>query len=177
MGAETEPANVEDAICIDNGALMLPSGCTMPPLCILTNRPVSEKDMIEANLYWCPRSVSFVSLLLSGGLLLIAYFLAREQFTIIYGLDPAITRRKAFWTGIKVFGAIASLAATVVLACSPYVSRLITGLVAAAFVSFLACVAALFFGNSPLRVVDHRNGMFWVKGFSKAYLAALTLEA
>jgi hypothetical protein len=45
----------------------------------------------------------------------------------------------------------------------------------AAFLLSVASLIALFVGNSPLRVVDHRDGLFWVKGFSQEYLDGLEL--
>jgi hypothetical protein len=58
----------------------------------------------------------------------------------------------------------------------PYFNWVVTASIAGAFILFLACVVAIFVGNSPLRVVDHRNELFWVKGFSEAYMAELTFD-
>jgi hypothetical protein len=44
-------------------------------------------------------------------------------------------------------------------------------------VLFLIAVVSLFFGNSPLRVVKYRNGVFWIQGFSEEFLANIKLRS
>jgi hypothetical protein len=44
--------------------------------------------------------------------------------------------------------------------------------IAIAVVLFLVSVVSLFIGNSPLTVTKHREGMFWIRGFSPEYLAS-----
>ncbi len=164
----------ENSVRVDGDALVLPSGCTMPMVCVKTNRPVTEKDMVFTNLYWCPLWVAGL-VLLSGCLLIIVYFLVRKECAITFGLDPNIRAKKVIATIVKIVLAIAMLGTSIALAISDSVHWIIEPLSFTAFALFLIFVALVFLGNSPLRAVNYHDGMFWVKGFSPDYLRELQL--
>jgi len=172
--SQAAPSAESDAIDdwgirIHRGALVLPSGCTMPPKCVLTNQPVSESDMVFTNLTWTPASVGLWALLGSPALIF-GFFVGRELCSITYGLSRSTRIRKVMYAILKVVTSIGLLAATVALAVIPSVHWTITLLLYSTFILFLGSIVLIFIGNSPLRVVDYRNGMFWVKGFSQEYL-------
>jgi len=64
--------------------------------------------------------------------------------------------------------AVATIGLIVAGLFSAAVGANVVGIIA--LVLFFVAVASLFFGNSPLTVVKHRNGRFWIKGFSDEFL-------
>jgi hypothetical protein len=172
---EDEPT-IEDSyqLRVEGDAFVCPSGCTMPQICVKTNQPVSERDMILTNLKWCPNSLGLWAVLGSPWLI-VAYFAGRDLCLITYGLDRGLRSRSIFLTILKVLACALSLVAAIYLACSESTNWIIEPLMYTFFVLFLLAVLALFMGRQPLYVADHRDGMFWIKGFSQDYLDALEL--
>ncbi len=157
---------------VDGDTLVVPSGCTLPPYCIKTNQPVSERDMIFTNLYWRPNSIG-VWWILGPLPLLIAYMAGGEQCAITYGMAPPIYWRRVYRVLIKILVTIALFAATLFFAVSESRNRLIGLAMVASFILFLISFVAIFFGNSAMRVVRHENQLFWIKGISQEYLDSL----
>ena len=171
--AEVAPDD-DYGIRVDGNLLVLPSGCTLPPLCIKTNQPVTERDMIFANLCWRPNSIAAWWFL--GPLpLIIAYMVGSQQCAITYGIAPSVYRRRVLLVLGKILLSIALLAATIFLAVSESTNRHIGPAITVLFVLFLISVVAIFFGNAPIRVVRHENQLFWIKGISQEYLNSLEL--
>jgi hypothetical protein len=157
---------------VDGDTLVIPSGCVMPPRCIKTNQPVSESDMVQGKVYWL--SPWFLLLFIISGLLLVfAYFFARRKCKITYGLDPAIRKKLKTRTRIKAAAAILFLVALIVTSGS---ASLPAAVPTTCFILFLVAVIALFLGNSPLYVTRYREGVFWVRGCSPDYLASLRFD-
>lgn len=155
------------SIRVDGRSLVVPTATILPPVCIKTNQPVSEADMVRRTFYWCSPWVALL-ILLSGCLVILAYFLVRKRFTITYGLAPDLRQRYRKWLIIK------SLAATGFFVALLMAAGVDSPLAALVFlVLFVAAIVSLFIGNAPLSVVNHRRGMFWVKGCSNEYLAQL----
>jgi len=174
MSAQQSPASAEFGIHVDGDALVLPSGCTLPQACILTNQPVSESDMVLANLPWTPNSLAIYGLL--GGLFfLMAGLAGRELCLITYGINRTTRIKKTAWTVVKILASVALLAGTVGLAIIPWDNWIITPMIWITFGLFLVSVVVIYVDNQPLRVVDFKEGMFWVKGFSKEFLDELEL--
>ena len=168
------PVSDDYGIRIDGDALVLPSGCTMPSKCVKTNQPVSESDMIFANLGWAPKSVGLWALL-GTPFLIVAHFANRELCTITYGLNRRQRIKNVVYTIAKILSSAGLLAATIGLSIIPSNDRFITPLIWITFILFLASIVIIFIGNSPLRVVEYRDGLFWVKGFSQEFLDDLEL--
>lgn len=165
----------DQLIRVENGLLVVPSGCILPAICIKTNTPVTEQDMIRRELTWCSPWVGLL-FLVSGPLLILIYFVARKRCSITYGLSPEIRKRISTRSWAKFLAMCSFLIATVVIATIDSNHWIIAAALPATFLLFLFFVVALFVGNSPLRVVKHRNGMFWIKGLQSDCLARLPLE-
>jgi hypothetical protein len=168
--------NPDQLIRIENGLLVVPSGCILPQICAKTNLPVTEQDMICRQLTWCSPWIGLL-FFVSGPLLILVYFVARKRCSITFGLSPEIRRRNSQRTLVKFLAMFGLLIATVSLATVNSAQWIVAALCLTTFVLFLISVIALFVGNSPLSVVRHRNGMFWIKGFQHEYMAQLPLEA
>ena len=146
----------------------------MPPKCVKTNQPVSDRHMILANLSWAPTSLGMWGLL-GGAPLLFAYFVGRQQCAITYGLTPRLYYKSVFKIIAKILISVALFAATLFVAVSPSRHWIAGPGMFVLFILFLVSVPAVFFGNSLLRVVDYKDGMYWVTGFSQEYLDNLGL--
>jgi hypothetical protein len=167
-----EPSAADYGIRIEGNALVLPSGCTLPLKCVLTNQPVTQSEMIFTNLTWTPKSVG-LSAISGAPSLVFAHFVGRELCTITYGLNWRARVRRVLWTLVNLVLCVALFAATLAMAISSSTHWSTTALLYGFFALFLLSVAALFLRRKPLNVVDYRDGMFWITGFSQEYLDAL----
>jgi hypothetical protein len=175
MGMEDEPQTQDDyPVRVEGDALVIPSGYVMPQRCVKTNQPVSERDMVLTNVAWCPKSVG-LSALLGFPALIFAYFVGRELCTITYGLTPRLRYRNVFFILVKVLACFAFLAAAIYMAVFDSTHWIIEPLMFLFFVLFLLSVVVLFMSKQPLYVTAYRDGLFWLKGFSKEYLEDLGL--
>ncbi len=173
---------------VDGKYLVVPANTVLPPICVKTNQPVSQADMIRGTFYsWSP----WVAILALGGPLVIpAIFLLKKRVWIAYGLAPELRKE---WRVRKIAKiSIAITFGTLLLACAGIQAILAYGpsavsldsilmmgalMIVAIVVSFIDLFVSIFIGNPPLTVVKHRRGLFWVKGCSAAYLARMETES
>jgi len=174
--APAEIVDHDQLIRVENGLLVVPSGCVLPPFCVKTNSPVTEQDMVSKDLTWCSPWIGLL-FFISGPLLIIIYFVARKQCSITFGLSSEIRKRNSRRGFAKFAAMVAFLVATVGIATIDSNHWIISAAFPVTFLLFLVSVVALFVGNSPLSIVKHRNGMFWIKGLRPELIAQLPLEA
>jgi hypothetical protein len=125
--------------------------------------------MVLANLGWTTSS-SLIHIILGGAFFLLAAMSDRELCLITYGLNRKLRTKLVLYTILKILASIGLLFATLWLTITTARNPLLNPLVWITFVLFCGSVLLVYVGNSPLRVVDFRNGMFWVEGFSPEYL-------
>lgn len=170
------PAEIVDPdqlIRVEDGLLVLPTGCVLPPICVVTNQPVSDRYMIKAELNWCSPWIFLVYVFLGPLFLLYFYFTAREQCTLTYGLSPRLYWRIILRRIFSALFAILLLVATVFLAAANFSAWLFVP----SGILFVAALMLAVTSSSPLSVVKCRNSKYWIKGFRPDYLAQLPLEA
>ena len=155
---------------VDGDALVVYSQTVLPPICVRTNQPVSEKDMIRGRYTWCPPWV-VVFVFLGGLPLILVYFLARKHCILTYGLHPSQRKRYRKRMLIKIALAIVLFLMIPILSATNSVPVIVV-----AVLLFLAAIVSMFVGNSPLRVVRYRGKQFWIKGCSEDYMARISLE-
>jgi uncharacterized protein YneF (UPF0154 family) len=145
--------------------LVVASGTVLPPLCVKTNQPVSQRDLVRKQFDWCSPWVALL-ILVNLLVLIIVYFIVRKRCSLTFGLAPQV--RKAYRRRMLV-----KIAAVIALFFAiPFSAALDSNIaIVIVVVLLLAGIVALFIGNSPLRVTKYREGMFWIKGFSPEYLA------
>ena len=150
---------------VDGEYLVVASGTVLPPVCVKTNQPVSEDDLVRRRFYWCTPWIAIL-IAASGLLLILAYFLVRRKCSLTFGLHPRVRRKYRRRILLKAVAAIALFLAIPLAAGVDSAALIMT-----VSVLFLVAVVALFVGNSPLSVVKYREGMFWIRGFSGEFLA------
>jgi hypothetical protein len=165
--------NPDHLIRVEDGLLVVPSGCVLPPICIRTNQPVSANDLILTNLFWSPPAVLPLYLLLGPIAALHAQFLAHEMCEITYALSPSIWRWAVFRRVVCSVLAIAFFVAMAFLAAANFSPWLFVPPGILFVVALIGAVA----GPAHLSIVKCRNGMYWIKGFRPDYLSQLPLEA
>ncbi len=148
----------------DGKFLVVESTAVLPPICVKTNRSVTERDMVSKQFTWCSPWWGLL-ILLSGLLLIIVYFLVRKKCTLTFGLDPSVKRKYRNRTLFKTVIAVGLFFAIPVVAGTNS-----TPAIAAALVLFLLAIVSLLIGNTPLSVANYRNGEFWLRGCSKEFL-------
>lgn len=183
------PENWQDsALRVEGKHLVIPTGAVLPPVCVKTNRPVSEADMVRVTLYWCSAWVAVLAL--GGPLVIPALFLWGKHFTVTCGMIPSVRR-------LYRIGSICKTAAAI--GC--FVTLLLTGAVfVGMFVFYPSAVldigpavigkgamfvlavgsgsglVSLLVGNWPLSLAKYRQGMFWVSGCCEEYLGRFEEE-
>lgn len=162
------------AMHVEGNRFVTPSGCRMPQVCVVTNTPVSERDMVFTHLYWSPPWVA-LTLLLGGLPLIICYFATRKCCAITFGLSPEVRKKKRIVIAIKILVSLALLGGVILLSMAgPHNKAAETGMLVCLLLFFIS-VVVVFVGNSTLRIANHRDGLFWIKGFSREYLEQLEL--
>ncbi len=169
------------SIRVEGKSLVAPTERVLPPVCVRTNRAVSEADMVQASLFWCSPWVMFT--VLGGPLVIPALFLLGKRFTITYGLIPELRRRYRIWRTVKIalgvlcvcISALTGAAFAAAFAIYPSAEFNFTAavLVLAILVGFGGSFSVIFIGNPPLIPAKYRQGMFWVNGCSGEYLARI----
>jgi len=152
---------------VDGDCLVVTSGTVLSPVCIITNRPVTEYDLSRKQFTWCTPWVGLL-ILVNPLVLLLVYLVLRRKCWLTYGLDQRVRRKYRRRILLKVLAVFALLFAVIVAAGWDAVEAM-----AIALILFLVALVSLCFGNSPLRVVKYRKGVFWMKGASEEYLASL----
>jgi hypothetical protein len=154
----------ESPLRIEGRALVVTSGTRLPPICVLTNQPVTEDDMVRQEYYWCS---PWYALLILGGLLLyvVFYLIARKQCILTYGLHPDMKRMYRKRVLIKSLVMIGFVIAF--MAGAGANSGVVMGLTA---LGMFGALLSFFIGNTPLAVKKCKYGKFWIKGFSPEYL-------
>ena len=166
------PATIPDGPCqagglrVEGKLLVVQSGAVLPPVCVKTNQPVSEYDLVTRRFTWCSPLVALLALV-SGPLLILVYFVARRKCTLTFGILPTINGRYRTFRIVKIVAVFVLFLALFLVA--PI--RDSTPLVMVILVLFLISVVSLCFGNSPLTVTKYRAGEYWVAGCSRDFLA------
>lgn len=167
------PTTVSRAFPTDGGfrvegkLLVVVTGAVLPPICVKTNRPVSQQDLVTRQYSWCSSWWAFL-ILVSGLLLVLVYFLVRKKCTLTFGLDPAVKRKYRLRNLAKVVAVIALFFALPFVAGTNSMPAIVVVLLL-----FLGSIVALLIGNSALSVTKYRNGEFWLHGCSFEFLDGL----
>jgi hypothetical protein len=70
---------------VDGKCLVVASGTVLPPVCVKTNQPVSEGDLVRKQFDWCSPWVALL-LLVNVLVLLIVYFIVHKKCSLTFGL-------------------------------------------------------------------------------------------
>lgn len=148
--------------------LVVPDGARLPPICVRTAQPVTERDIARKIFYWAPPAMGFLVLLGVPGL--IAYFVMRKKCTVTYAVHRSIRNKYRLRFVNKLLVMIALLV-SIPLVCTYSRSPL---LISSVFIAFFVSLIALALGNRPIGVKNHMNGKFWFTGCSPEYLAIVS---
>ena len=149
---------------VDGDALVVPSGTVLPPICIKTNQPVSDRDVKTQTTFWCTPWI-FLLLLIGPLPLCIGYFVVRKKCSLKFGLQPQIRKRyrnRVLLKSLIAFGLFFGM-----LFSTAYKVGEIT--LALAILFLIALIVACV-GNSPISIKTYKDGAFWVKGCSPEFL-------
>ena len=150
---------------VDGKYLVVPSRTVLPPVCVRTNQPVPEDDMLSKTFDWCSPWVALL-ILLNVLVLIVVYFIVRKKCTLKFGLHSSIRKRYRKRVLIK------SVVAIVLFIAIPFsAAGDVAALPIMLLVLFIAAIVSFFIGRSPLGVAKYRDGMFWIKGCSPEFLA------
>ena len=152
---------------VDGKYLVVTSGMVLPSVCVRTNQPVGEGDLVRKSFRWCSPWV-LPLILVNPLLLLLAYFILRKKCSLTFGLHPSVRQKYRRRVLFKVAAVFATFFAVLVSAVKGWDAAWFTSMVLG-----MSSVVALSIGNSPLKAVKYRQGMFWIKGFSPTFRARI----
>lgn len=153
---------------VEGKTLVVVSGTRLPPICVRTNQPVTNEDMVRKDFYWCSPWYAFL-ILVGVVVYLLVYILARQQCTLTFGLHPSV---KAMYRK-RIF--IKSMVAIALFISLPFVAATnSTPLIVLVIAAFIGTIISFCIGNTPLTVTKAKYGRFWVKGFSPEYLEVIS---
>ncbi|MFZ5828898.1 MAG: hypothetical protein ACOY3P_02375, partial [Planctomycetota bacterium] len=145
-------AEAGDEPIVDGKCLVLASGTVLPPICVKTNQPISDGDMVRKRFDWCPPWI-VVFVVLGPIPLILAYFLARKKIRLTYGLKREFRLKRRRLVLVKVLVMIGFLVGIPLSVLSEWeVVPIVFAVV------FVAALIAVFIGNSTLTLVSYRQG-------------------
>jgi hypothetical protein len=162
---------VQPSEWIDGKFLVLTDRSALPPRCVRTNRPVSERECQTWDLPWLPLPLKIV-MCVAPVFLLFAPYAVRQRCRVQAGISKSVRFRYLLRKLLACLLILGSLIAPVV--CLAY------GWTVTALVTVL-CFPFLFWGGfillilftSPLTIAEHKGDHFWLKGCSPEFLASL----
>ena len=137
---------------VDGKWLVVRSGDELPRLCVKTGQPVSVLEVTTKEFTWCSPLL---------GLLL------RQRCYVTFGLSERLRRR---YRNRFIFKAAS---ACVLFMAVPMTAGSVGNAGMVVLILFIAAVASLFFGNSPLAVTNCRGDEFWMAGCSQEFLHSI----
>lgn len=149
---------------VDNDRLVVTSETELPAYCIIRNEPVDVAQGKWVTLYWAPQLAYL--LMLGGPIGFLAVSLLRKQCRLRFYLSKEIRWRYTRSLLIRWLIVIQLIVGSIVWAVA---ANGPVWLIAASLFSLVILV----FGNEPLKVESHRDGKFWISGFSQEYLERL----
>jgi hypothetical protein len=139
----------------------------LPLRCIKTNQPVSAQEVRRLTLEWIPPAV-WLGLLATPVVFLALYFLFRR----IVRVDVPLSAKGAALVRGHRWMAIALLASAVALLVLGWSFHLAALLFLATVVTVVAVITILV-GSGALRLIRVEGEEVWLRGASRAFLAAL----
>jgi len=156
--------------------LVCRSGAILPPICIITNEHLDagldRRSRVKMTLTYVPPWV-YLGLLLGPLGAAVAYFALAKACRLEFSLNRALRRKRFRWAAVShlaILGSIASVvgAALIYPSSEPLVMPLFY---LAAFLLAAAVVTSRF--SMLIRVVRHRDGVFYIKGVCPEFLQTI----
>jgi len=160
-----DPSNLGE-VRVDGKQLIVRSNTVLPAICIKSNEPISEAELIKKTLSWLPPLYALVLLIGGPLVLLIVYLVARKQCVLVYGVASTIQRKRRNRILMNVaISLLLFLAIPITASIDSPLAILI------AVFAFLGAIVSLLLTGSQVRITKHRNGEFWISGCSADFLA------
>jgi len=160
----------------EGNLLVCRSGAVLPPVCLKTCQAISEETDPRSRQrkfhYFVPTWFLLFTVVFAIGVVL-AYFIFRKGCLLEYTLSEGI-RRKYFRRGVgSVLLLLTGIGTLAGLWMRNGIAPFTEAILFASGVALLgaALIASLF--RSPVNVVKHRKGLFYLKGVSPAFLDAV----
>ncbi|MCO6047380.1 hypothetical protein NG895_26050 [Aeoliella sp. ICT_H6.2] len=162
----------EQEVYVEGDCLVVRSGTILPLRCVKTNAPASPKNQIRKEMYWAP---SWIALLILANvvILLIVYLAVRKKCVLVYSEDPQL--RSARHRRVLAVSLVAVAITLGLILSIAYEAFALTGFAVLGLLG--ALIALLIVGRGPIRPVKHKEGYFWIRGFSREYLQECLLAA
>lgn len=156
---------------VDGDCLVVRSGAVLPNRCVRTNQPTSFMEERRQTLYWAPSWIAIL-ILLNLLILAIVYFVVRKACDITYSESQEL--RSARRTRVLITSLVCVALFVGMIAGIGYESAGV--MIVTIFGLLVGLITLLVVARGPIRPVKHKNGEFWLRGFSREYLDQLVLE-
>jgi hypothetical protein len=159
---------------VDGQFLVLADRTALPPRCIHTNQPVSERECEIFNLPWIEPTLK-LAMCFVPALLLIAPYAIKRRCRVQVGISRSVRRNyllRKVAAGLVMLGALVT---PFVLLASNWTGPLIIVFALAPF-TFWGCFVYLVLFSSPLTIANHKGHHFWLQGCSPEFLASIRAD-
>ena len=162
---------VQPSEWIDGKFLVLTDRTALPPRCVRTNQPVSERECQTWDLPWLPLSLRIV-MCVAPMFLLFAPFVVRQRCRVQAGISQSVRFRYLLRKLLACLLIVGSLIAPVVCLAIGQTGAAVLTVVFFPFLFWGGFILLILF-TSPLTIAAHSGDHFWLKGCSPEFLASL----
>jgi hypothetical protein len=156
---------------IDGDLLVLTDKTALPPRCVRTNLPVSEREYRTWDLPCTPTWLRILMILLPA-FLLFAPFVVRHRCRLKAGLSRNARYRYLLLKLLAIVLILWAIIAPIAFAGFDRPDAMLIYVAAFPFLFWGGFILLIMF-SSPLTVIKHEGDKFWIKGCSPAFLESL----
>ena len=156
---------------IDGKFLVLTDRTALPPRCVRTNRPVSEREYQTWDLPWLPLWLKIV-MCISPAFLLFTPYVVRRRCRVQAGISKPIRNRYLFRKLMACLFILGSLIAPIVCLGIGQLGAMMVSVILFPFLFWGGFILLILF-TSPLTIQRHIGNHYWLNGCSPEFLASL----
>ena len=156
---------------IDGRFLVLTDRTALPPRCVRTNRPVSEREYHTWDLPWLPLWLKIV-MCIAPAFLLFAPYVVRQRCRVQAGISKPVRFRYLLRQVIACLFILGSIIAPPVCIAFEQVGAAMVSVILFPFLFWGGFILLILF-TSPLTIQRHIGDHFWLNGCSPEFLASL----
>jgi hypothetical protein len=156
---------------IDGSFLVLTDRTALPPRCVQTNQPVSERECQIWNLPWLPPWLTIV-MCISPVFLMFAPYVVRKRCHVQAGISQGVRLRYLFRKLLAGLLIVGSILIPILCIVSEQPVAAMAAILLFPFLFWGGFIILILF-TSPLTIHRCAGEYFWLKGCSPEFLASL----
>lgn len=151
--------------------MVLTDKTALPPRCVRTNQPVTNREFRVWNLPWMPGWLRIL-MIVCPAFLLFAPFVIRRRCRLKAGISRGVKFRFSLIKLVAWVLILGAVIGPIVLVMVGLQSAAVATMVLTPFFVWGGALLYVFF-SSPLEIARHLGDRFWIRGCSPAFLESL----